>query len=177
MQNNDWRIYGRKFILFRVVIKTSQLLHGNCTRIDKIKNQGNECPIYVVSRKMYMLNKLTWKLEHWLNKFVICMNTTKKATYSSGFFLVEAPRIFYSFNTNYQDLGKGEVIMGDPSSPLIYRESLYVLITTLTGKNYVSKKPRTQRNKISVLKEFSISNSIQEAKARVRVQQDEISNF
>ena len=50
--------------------------------------------------------------------------------------------------------------MGDPSSPLIYRESRYVLMTTLTGKNYVSKKPRTWRNKIRVLKEVSISNSI-----------------
>ena len=54
--------------------------------MDKIKNQGNECPIYVVSRKMYMLNKLSWKLEHWLHKFVICMNITKKAAYRSVFF-------------------------------------------------------------------------------------------
>lgn len=150
MQNNDWRIYGRKFILFRVV-KTSQLLRGNCTRMEKIKNQGNECPIYVVSRKMYMLNKLTWKLEHWLHKFVICMNSTKKLPIAAFFF--QGPlqvQFFCSESTRgssiasipiYQDLGKGEVIMGDPSSPLIYRESLYVLITTLTGKNYVSKKP------------------------------------
>lgn len=90
MQNNDWKIYGRKFILFKVV-KTSQLLHGNCTRMDKIKNQGSECPRHV-SRKMYMLNKLTWKSEHWLHKFVVCIK------HPGG--------IFYGFNTNLLGLRK-----------------------------------------------------------------------